>query len=82
MSGPKTATFRDVIDFGEGKTRLSWMRGVIHTVGISAFYIAIRYLPISDALTLFHLKPFPVAIMCMVVLKEVISRVQVGAMGM
>lgn len=51
------------------------------TINISAFYLSLKYLPISDVLTLFHLKPFPTAILCMVVLKEIISRVQVAAMG-
>jgi drug/metabolite transporter (DMT)-like permease len=54
---------------------------VVHTVAISAFYLAIKYLPMSDALALFHLKPFPVAIMCRLVLNEVISWVQISAMG-
>lgn len=73
--------YADILAFSKRITRLIWIRGAVHAVGISSMYLSFKYLPITDALTLFHLKPFPTAVMCMLVLKEVISRVQVAAMG-
>jgi drug/metabolite transporter (DMT)-like permease len=53
---------------------LLWVRGALTGVGLLLTYTAFNYLDLSTALTVFHLRPFPTALLCYVFLNETFGR--------
>ncbi|KAK4685927.1 hypothetical protein P7C73_g4208, partial [Tremellales sp. Uapishka_1] len=61
---------------------LVWVRGTVNSLGIYTVYLALQYIALSEAVAIFHLRPFPVAFLCFVFLGERFTRIQLFASGM
>jgi hypothetical protein len=55
---------------------LIWVRGALYAIGILAFYTALDYIPLSDLVAIYHIKPFIVIALFRVVMGERITWVQ------
>jgi drug/metabolite transporter (DMT)-like permease len=50
--------------------QLLWLRAVLSAIGITADYVALEYVSISENRTIYNLKPFPTAWLCWLLLGE------------
>ncbi|RXK36039.1 hypothetical protein M231_06687 [Tremella mesenterica] len=53
-----------------------WTRGAVNSSSLILAYTALAHMPLSDFITLFHLRPIPVALLCSIFLHEVFTWVQ------
>ena len=53
--------------------RLSWLRACLHISGIAAIFIALRYLPIAEAIAIAYVMPFIMLLLGKYVLEEEIG---------
>ena len=65
----------------EPRHKLVWLRSLAAVVSLFSFFAALRWLPLSDAIASFHIRPFPTALLCWAVLGEFISKSQIAASG-
>ena len=58
-----------------------WARGLVNSTSIACAFVGLRYAELSEAMTIYHLLPLPVALLCTLLLKEPYSLVQGLASG-
>ena len=61
--------------------RLMWIRGCLLSMGLITGYTSLRYLTISEFLTMFCCLPFPTGLLCWIFLGERFTRVQMICCG-
>lgn len=59
--------------------RLLLIRGALNALGLCLAYASFERLSLTEALTVFHLRPFLVGWLCWIYLSEVFSRIQMVA---
>jgi len=63
--------------FGPPAVRhLMWIRGVLISIGLITGYSSLRYLTISEFLTIYCSLPFPTGLLCWMLLGERFTRIQ------
>lgn len=61
--------------------RLIWSRSLIMVCVVSTTYFALSQIEVSAFIAIFHLRPFPTAFLCYLVLKEPFGKVQTISCG-
>ncbi|WVW83484.1 hypothetical protein I302_105505 [Kwoniella bestiolae CBS 10118] len=61
------------------KAPLIWVRGVNNSLVIILMYASLLYITLSECTVILHLRPFPVGLLCFLILRERFSIVQLVA---
>ena len=60
---------------------LIWARGLNNAIGLVAVTASLAYITLSESVSILHLRPFPVALLCYLFLGEGFTRIQIIACG-
>ncbi len=58
-----------------------WIRGLLGASSILFEFAAFKLIPLTEVISVYHLKPIPVALLCFLFLGERFTRIQIFACG-